>query len=183
MTSNNEKAHLILKRHLLASTLLLSMVINNAAALEADKNAPILIEANQVAMAEKSGVSTYSGDVKLEQGSIKITAESIVVYTNEKKLQRIIATGKPALFSQLPNPESQRVQASANQVEYVSINGMLILLGNAKMQQGSNLFSGNKIEYDTTNNILTAKASAKSTQRVKAVIQPDTFRESQSGSE
>ena len=126
-------------------------------------------------MAEKTGVSTYTGNVKLEQGSIKITADSIVVYTHEKKLQRIIATGSPANFSQQPDKQSEKVTATANHVEYGSGSGILLLLDNATMQQGSNSFSGNKIEYDTINDIMSAKSSIKSNQRVKAVIQPETF--------
>lgn len=149
----------------------------NVAALETDKSSPIFIEANQVAMSEGTGVSTYSGNVKLEQGSIKILAESIVIYTNNKKLRRIIATGKPAYFSQQPKPKAEPVKASANHVEYDSTSGILVLLDDAKMTQGSNLFSGNKIEYDTNNNILTAKSLSKNKQRVKAVIQANTFRE------
>ncbi|MDH3327308.1 MAG: lipopolysaccharide transport periplasmic protein LptA, partial [Gammaproteobacteria bacterium] len=125
---------------------------------------------------EKSGVSTYTGDVKLEQGSIRINADSIVVYTHNKKLQRIIASGTPARFSQKPDHQTENVHASAEHVEYSSVNGLLILLSNANMQQGSNLFSGNKIEYDTVNDILSAKSSQKSNQRVKAVIQPETLR-------
>ena len=163
---------------LLLLLLLLLQQSANVYALESDKSSPILIEANQVAMAEKTGVSTYTGDVKLEQGSIRIQADSIVVYTNNKKLQRIIATGKPALFSQQPDKQSQRVDASANHVEYASTSGMLLLLDNAKMQQGSNSFSGNKIEYDTVNDILSAKSSGEKNQRIKAVIQPETFSDS-----
>lgn len=146
-------------------------------ALEKDKTQPIYIEANQVDMAEKSGISTYSGNVKLEQGSIKINADSITVYTQDKKLQRIIATGAPALFSQQPDKNSNEVIASAQLVEYSSIHGKLILSGDAKMKQGANSFSGNKIEYDTINDVLSAKSSKNRNQRVKAVIQPDTFRE------
>ena len=156
---------------------LVLLFCSNTFALDTDKSSPILIEANQVNMAEKTGVSTYTGDVKLEQGSIKIQADSIVVYTNNKKLKRIIATGRPAHFSQQPDQKSQRVKASANHVEYVSASGMLLLLDNAKMQQGANSFSGNKIEYDTVNDILSAKSSSKNKQRVKAIIQPETFRD------
>jgi len=159
------------------SCLILVLLGLNVAALETDKSSPIFIEANQVAMSEGTGVSTYSGNVKLEQGSIKILAESIVIYTNNKKLRRIIATGKPAYFSQQPKPKAEPVKASANHVEYDSTSGILVLLDDAKMTQGSNLFSGNKIEYDTNNNILTAKSLSKNKQRVKAVIQANTFRE------
>ncbi|MDH5258559.1 MAG: lipopolysaccharide transport periplasmic protein LptA [Gammaproteobacteria bacterium] len=157
--------------------LVLTLCYSIVHGLETDKSSPILIEANQVDMAEKSGISTYTGNVKLEQGSIKINADSIVVYTQNKKLQRIIATGSPATFSQKPDNQTDDVHASAQHVEYSSLSGMLILLNNANMQQGSNLFSGNRIEYDTNNDILSAKSSQKNNQRVKAVIQPETFTE------
>ncbi len=167
-------SNIALLKKIVFFTLLLASF--SALALEADKNAPVFIEANQVVMSEKTGVSTYTGDVKLKQGSIKINADSIIVYTQNKELQRIIATGKPAFFSQQKN---QQVKASANHVEYISKTGILILLDNAKMEQGANIFAGNRIEYDTTNNTLNAKASSTNKQRVTAIIQPDTFRQSE----
>jgi len=154
-------------------TLLLLSV--NAYALESDKTSPILIEASQVDISEKSGVSTYRGDVRLTQGSVKINADSIVVYTQDKKLSRIVANGKPATFSQQPNEQHQRVEASANEVEFTSITGLLILKYDAKLKQGTNSFSSNKIVYDTVNDIMSATSSEKSNQRVRAVIQPNTF--------
>ncbi len=159
----------------LTAILLWLMIPTFVFALETDKSSPILIEANQVDMAEKTGISTYTGNVTLQQGSIKISADSIVVYTQNKKLQRIIATGNPAYFSQQPDHSSEPVQASAKHVEYAATTGMLILLDNAKMQQGANSFSSNKIEYDTVNDILSASSAKQGKQRVKAVIQPDTF--------
>jgi len=148
---------------------------SNVFALATDKSSPILIEADQVDMAKKAGVSTYSGNVKLTQGSIKIQADSIVVFTKDKKLRRLIANGSPATFRQIPDLSSDEVQASAIRVEYSAITGLLLLQNTAKLEQGENHFSGSKIEYDTVNDVLSASSSGKDQQRVQAIIQPETL--------
>ena len=72
-------------------------------ALTSDKNEPILIEADQVQIVEKTGLSTYTGNVKFQQGSIKIEADNIVIYTEKKKFKKAIASGSPAHFTQKPD--------------------------------------------------------------------------------
>ena len=164
----------------MSATKLITLIIcviapHFAFALQSDKHSPVLIEADQVDISDKSGVSTYTGNVTLTQGSIKIAAESIVVFTNENKLQRLIATGTPATFRQKPDELSNEVQASAYQVEYTTRSGMLVLQQNAELKQGSNLFRGHKIEYDTINDVMSARSTENNKQRIQAIIQPESL--------
>lgn len=141
-------------------------------ALDTDKSSPIFIEADQVDLDEKNGVSTYTGNVTLRQGSIQVQADSIVVYSFEKQLKKIVASGSPATYRQKPNPDSEDLTASAARVEYDTNSGVLVLEERAKLEQGQNEFSGNKIEYDTLNNVMRASKTQDNQERVKAVIQP-----------
>jgi len=144
-------------------------------ALQSDKSSPILIEADQVDMSDKSGISTYTGNVKLTQGSIRISADNIIVFTTNNKLQRLIATGSPATFKQKPDEKSNDVEARAFHVEYSTNTGVLTLQQDALLQQGSNLFSGHKIEYDTLNDIMSARSEKNKKQRIQAIIQPESL--------
>ncbi len=144
-------------------------------ALNSDKYSPVLIEADQVDMSDKSGISTYTGNVKLTQGSIRISADSIIVFTSNNKLQRLIATGSPAKFKQKPDEKSNDVEASAFHVEYSTKTSVLTLQQNAQLQQGSNMFSGHKIEYDTLNDVMSARSTENKKQRIQAIIQPESL--------
>jgi len=144
-------------------------------ALDSDKYSPVLIEADQVDMSDKSGISTYTGNVTLTQGSIRISADSIIIFTSNNKLQRLIATGSPAVFKQKPDEESNDVEASAFHVEYSTKTNILTLQQNAQLQQGSNMFSGHKIEYDTLNDVMSARSAENKKQRIQAIIQPESL--------
>ena len=65
-----------------------------------DAQQPIHIEADRADIDEPHGVMNYSGHVVLRQGSIEVLADSVVVYSKEGELQRIIAQGQPVHYRQ-----------------------------------------------------------------------------------
>ena len=144
-------------------------------ALNTDKTQPVFIEADQVDLSDKSGISTYTGNVTLSQGSIRIAAESIIVFTADNKLVRLIATGTPATFKQKPDEKSEDIEASAFHVEFTAASGLLTLSQNAQLQQGANLFTGHRIEYDTINDLMSARSEKDKKQRIQAIIQPESL--------
>ena len=68
-------------------------------ALPSDKNETIRGSADNLTVDQKNGVATYTGTVKIEQGSLMISADSIVIHTNaDSTVEKMIATGNPARF-------------------------------------------------------------------------------------
>lgn len=50
---------------------------------------------------KKTGITTYTGNVIIEQGTMKLQANSIVAQLNKRRqISTITATGKPAKFQQ-----------------------------------------------------------------------------------
>ncbi len=135
----------------------------------------IVIEADQVNIDDRNGVSTYTGSVKLVQGSIQMFADSIVAYNTNHRLDRIIAIGNPARFKQRPDNSAEEVQAEAQRVEFSATSGVLQLTIDAKFFQAGSEFKSNFIEYDTHKDTLRATKSAEGTGRVRVVIQPRMF--------
>ena len=145
-------------------------------AASSDRNKPIEIEADRVDINERQGLSSYQGNVVMRQGSIRMRADSIVVKTENRALISVKAQGRPANFSQRPDNASADVQAQAQNVDYQAQKGLLVLTSGARFQQGVNQFSGNRIEYDMQQNIVSAQGSEQGpSSRVQVIIHPDTL--------
>ncbi len=144
-------------------------------ALEIDREKPVHISADKVTIDEKSGISRYMGNVKIEQGSMLLIGEKVTVYQPDGKLDKIIVDGTPAKFKQLSDKNNQEISASAIKLIYYTISEKLILTGEASLKQGQNSFSGHTIEYDTRNSTVTANTDDDKKQRVNAVITPKSI--------
>lgn len=163
----------------LSKQLFLALLVCCAAApayaLTADKDKPINIEADQVDIDERNGVSTYTGKVTLIQGSLRMNADTVVVYTTERRLTKMVASGNPAHFRQRPDGATEDVHAQAKHVEYRALTGIVLLTDGAELRQGANSFAGARIEYDSASNVVRASGSSPGNGRVKVIIQPATL--------
>jgi lipopolysaccharide export system protein LptA len=142
------------------------------AALSTDAQQPLRIEADRVHVDEREGVSTYSGSVRLRQGSLDVRADTIVVYVADQRLDRVLAEGRPVTIRQLTD-EQQLLEAEAYRMEYEAPQQMIILLESARLRQAGNEFASDRIEYDAANEILKAGSDAPDGgERVRITIQP-----------
>lgn len=147
-----------------------------APALPADSKQPIEIEAEKMVMDHENGVSTYSGNVVLAQGSIRIEANRLTVYMRNSKLDRLEAFGSDAAQAsfrqQLANGGETR--ARAGRIEYHAAESRLILRQQAELRQGGNHIQSERIDYNTASNSLLAgqQDPAQQQQRVRIVIEP-----------
>ena len=158
-------------RLLLSCALMLSM-LPHAWALRSDRNQPIDIKADRVEVNQREQVSHYIGNVRLEQGSLKIDADDLLVYLVKGSLNKIVITGKPARFEQQPENQQDMVKSQAEHMEYYASEEKLLLKQNAEVNQGGNHFRGDFIEYDTLTSTVKASKDANSQTRVHAIIQP-----------
>ena len=136
---------------ILLATFLSMAMPDIASAKQEDSQQPITIEADKAKVDEKQGLSTYTGNVLLRQGSIQIKSDELHVYSKGGALEKLVATGKPVIYLQAGNAEKGDIVGEAYTMEYFANEGKLILLENAKLSQGQNMFSGNRIAYDTRN--------------------------------
>lgn len=150
---------------------LLALVPQGALALSADKDQPVLIEADSAAIDERQGISVYQGNVKVRQGSSVLTADKLTVLHPNKKAEKLIATGKPVKFRQRQDDDKPEVKARARQAEYLLGSEELILIGDAVVFQGKDSFRSDRIIYDRINGVVKGGASAKGKQRVHVTIE------------
>jgi len=152
----------------------------NCLALSSDRDQPIELEADSADLNDLQGISIYTGDVILTQGSTQLHATTLTLFHNqEHKLTKIEAIGSPASFKQRPDGQIVDVKAKAHRMLYFMNKETIYLYENAIFFQDKNSFRGDQIVYDTKNNIVKAaskktskgKGKTKPSGRVKVVIQ------------
>ncbi len=154
--------------------LLLILPLSLAAAQTAQKPAPITIEADRLELDQKRGSSHYRGNVLLQQGGLQIKADSITLYTVNKKLQRAVAEGLPATLLQQGDTPETAMRAEAQRMEYLPQSGQVELLGQARLWRNGNEFSGEQISYNLKQQLVKASGSEQGDGRVRVLLQPET---------
>ncbi|OUS01238.1 lipopolysaccharide transport periplasmic protein LptA [Gammaproteobacteria bacterium 54_18_T64] len=139
-------------------------------ALPSDRQATITVEADSATINEKTGITEYRGAVIIQQGSLLIEAEQVTIYATDGQANKIICIGKPAHYQQQPNIEDGLVNAHANTIEYYLDSDVITLIKNASLEQQGSTLRGDHINYDLKAELVVAKGSANSQQRVHMVI-------------
>ena len=151
----------------------MAFVTSLVLALPEDKKQPIEIEAQSVIVDETTGFSEFSGNAEVRQGSLLLLAELIQVLTNNDEVVSMIAKGsleKPAKYIQSQENQARFIEATATLITYDVNAGMIFLVGNARLVQGFDSFSGNTLNYDINNDKVVVKGSEDGTERVKFKI-------------
>jgi lipopolysaccharide export system protein LptA len=161
----------------------LLVVASGAFALATDVDQPIEIEADFAELDDAAGRTTYTGNVVVVQGSMRMTGDKLVANFDEnRQLIDVYLEGKPAYFKQTPDGGEQDIEGEGLQIEYHQLKSLLYLIDKARLTQGERLFEGYRINYDTQRSIITGRGSATTGKqdeqanqrpgRVKVVIPP-----------
>lgn len=156
-----------------ALIIFLMLVCAGAHALRTDREQALSFSADFFERDEQKGTITCSGNVIIRQGSMKITAEKVVIFDDEadnSKVAKIIATGIPARYEQKPSEEQGLVVAQAKRLEYNVSGGTLHLIENALLQQEGTKLSGMRIDYDVKSSVVKAGGDKDQQERVHMVI-------------
>jgi lipopolysaccharide export system protein LptA len=161
------------------------LIHSPAWSLSTDKDQPIEIEANAAELDDQKGITIYTGNVVVTQGSIRMTGDKMTVYyTRENDLDTVIMVGQPATYRQLPDNREIYDEAEALRMEFYNFKNLIVLIDNALVKQEDKRFSGNRIEYDTLNSKVWARGASGKTAagegdtpatdsgRVKIIIHP-----------
>ncbi len=168
--------------HVLLFFILLSLPFA-VSALSSDRDQPINLEADTADIDDLKGISIYTGNVILTQGSMVIKSSKLTLYNDKNnELEKAIAVGtekKLATFKQRPEGKDKDFRARARTMIYFLDKDKIHLLKNAYVWQAGDTFSGDKIIYDTKNETVVASSiKNKSGQpvsngnRVRVTIQP-----------
>jgi lipopolysaccharide export system protein LptA len=148
----------------------------SAGALESDREQAIRIQADAAMVDERAGTSVYRGNVIIQQGTLKVTAEEVEIFTSDSEIIQIIAkadqkSSNLAHYQQQLNANNDRVSAEAKKITYLVQEERLHLAGDAKLQQIDDEFEGELLYYDLAKGIVNLSAGGKN-DRINMTISP-----------
>ncbi|PIE47036.1 MAG: lipopolysaccharide transport periplasmic protein LptA [Gammaproteobacteria bacterium] len=151
---------------------LLAVTTTSSIALPSDASQPVRLLADKATYRASTGVTTYSGNVIITQGTLKMRSSDIVVNLSKKGgISSAIARGHPATIQQIVTKEKGMAKGQANKIEYNSVTGIITLTGNAKLSQNGASFSGNVLRYSLKAGDV--EATGGSGRRVELVFPPN----------
>ena len=154
--------------------LLLGLCISDpVAALKEDENQPLYIESDAAELDDKQSISLYIGNVEVEQGSMRIFADEVLVHHRpNRQPQKIIAVGNPVRYRQALDDDPDEVNGHARRMEYEADRDEITLIDEAELTQGEDRFASDRIVYNRITERVTAGTSAQGRERVKIRIEP-----------
>ncbi len=155
-----------------------------AQGVEADRNAPIQVEADHMTYDDAKQVNVFTGRVHMVRGGLTVLGERIVLRQDEAGNHFATATGEPARFRQLRKAEGDVIEGEAKTLEYDSRGDILTLRDEASMRriEGERVVNevfGAQIVYRGATDFFTVErgdgrtaTAANPGGRVRVVIQP-----------
>ncbi len=119
-----------------------------ASALDSDRDQPVQVTADSASYNQKSGVAIYTGNVVVIQGSMHLWADQLQVQTDANgKIDTAHATGNPARYEQIQDPQKGPVTAHALIIDYDVKQDEITLTHNAHIHQDDSTADGSVIHY------------------------------------
>jgi lipopolysaccharide export system protein LptA len=133
-------------------------------ALSSDQDQLFHIQADGAEIDETTGTSIYRGRVTVDQGSMHIAADEIVIRTHDRQVIQIIARMNKnseglAHYEQQPDDDGELISADAREINYMIQEEKLHLTGSARLHQLPNQFEGELLQYDVKQGIVNLKGS------------------------
>ena len=143
----------------------------------ADRNKPIHLEADQVIMDDAQHINTFTGNVRLSQGTMLIRGDKIVVVQDKDGFQHVTAYGNTAEFRQKREGLNEYVEGYGKRIEYDTRTDTLNFHEKARLKRNLDEVSGDHITYSAKTEVFRVDSSEAGSgnvppQRVRAVLQP-----------
>jgi len=163
------------------ATLTLCLMISLAAHAErADRDKPMLLEANRASIDDAKKIQVLEGDVLITKGTMTLKADRVIITEDQYGFQKGTAfSGKNGLayFRQKREGKEEYVEGEGERIEYNTNSEILELFHRAWVKNGEDLVKGDYIWYDAVSEkyLVTAGETRDPKgppARVRAVIQP-----------
>ena len=149
---------------------LLTLLPTVSVGLPDDADKPIHITGASAQIDQRSQTLVYKGNVRIDQGTLRVVADTMVVEYRNERVVRIVASGRPARYQQELQSNQGHVHANARTIVYHTQEEALDLEGNAQLVQRGSELTGERIRYD----IIAGKVDATANEKgpVRMVLQP-----------
>ena len=162
---------------LLLPTFLLSLWAPACFAERADRDKPVHLESDQVLMDDAQQVSTFTGNVKLTQGTMLIRGDKIVVKQDKEGFKHGTAYGNTASFRQKREGLDEYVEGYGERIEYDTRTETVDFYMQARVVRQLDEVRGEHITYNQKTDIFQVSSNSVSqknepSKRVRAIMQP-----------
>ncbi len=142
----------------------------SAFARTSDRNQPMDAESDQNScILSDAGQCVMTGNVRITQGSLDITAAKAVIYRANGDISRAVLTGGPAVLKQQMDDGTPMTAHAAN-VDYNLQNEIVVFTGNVELQQPRGTMNGERVVYNLKTGAIDSGGSGSC--RVKMRIMP-----------
>ncbi len=110
------------------------------AGLKTDVSLPVQVNADQLAVNQQDGTASFTGNVVVSQGAMKLTAATVMIeYSTDKKaIKSLHAAGGITVTTGTD-------AATADSADYAPDGGDLVLIGHVVLTQGQAALAGEKL--------------------------------------
>ncbi|WP_342743712.1 lipopolysaccharide transport periplasmic protein LptA [Salibaculum halophilum] len=131
-------------------------------AVNADPTAPVEITADSLQVDQDTGIATFSGNVEIGQGELRLSAAQVRVNYNDQsgEIDSLAASGGVTFVTPTEAAEAQRA-------DYDIAAGTLLLQGEVLVTQGDSALSAERMRIDL------ATGSARMEGRVRTILTPE----------
>jgi len=119
---------------------------------------PVKVQADWAQLDERTGDSTYRGNVVVTQGRSLIETGEIRVKAGEDGIQYFNATGEPVHMLIYDAEKAEETHAYARNMEFERAKNRVVLSVNARLQQAKSSFQGERIIYNTVTQVVSAES-------------------------
>lgn len=143
----------------------------------ADRDKPVHLEADQVVVDDAQQISTFTGNVRLTQGTLIIRGDKIVVVQDKEGFKQGTAYGNTASFRQKREGLDEYVEGYGERIEYDTQAETLELYVRARIKRDLDEVRGEHITYSAKTEIFQVNGAGSTDgegqpKRVRAILQP-----------
>ncbi len=163
--------------------LLFILIAGNTAAERADRDKPIYLEADRATVEDikrkdSTRVSIFTGNVIMTQGTLRITADKVVLKEDISGFRHATATGNLVTFRQKRDGVDEYIEGWSKRVEYDNKSDKIELFRQARLKRGEDEVKGDYISYNMTSEFFQVIGSNErgvetgADNRVRIIFQP-----------
>ncbi|WP_456342724.1 lipopolysaccharide transport periplasmic protein LptA [Thermovibrio sp.] len=108
--------------------------------VEVKRGLPVVIEAQKLTYDDNKKLAVYVGNVIAQHGKTLLKGDKLVIYFTKtgKEIKKIVAIGNVYI-------KDERGEGWCRQLIYYPAQEKVVLIGDAKLRQGKNVLTGDKI--------------------------------------
>ena len=138
---------------------LLALLALPAAAEKADREKAIRYSANSLDGNQAEGSVILNGKVEVQQGTILLRADRVVLKQQADGSYNATASGKPVTFRQKMDDSDEYVDAQALRIEYLGSKDLVELYEQGWIKRGKDEVRGSFLTYNSSNGQFAGRGS------------------------